>query len=218
MITSMKEEPLRLAIVEDNTMLIENLRVLLGGEPGVESVQAFTSAEALLQAGPAMNLLLADIDLPGISGVELIGLVKAQQPGVNCLAYTVSEDSETVFAAIQAGACGYLLKSSTPRELIEALRELHAGGAPMTPSVARKVMLQFQQLTGPTPSDPGPGLSPREQEVLRGLKCGQTYKEIAARLHLATATVASHVKHIYEKVQAGGRDEALCKARQRGWL
>ena len=67
-------------------------------------------------------------------------------------------------------------------------------------------------------SDPGPGLSPREQEVLRGLKCGQTYKEIAARLHLATATVASHVKHIYEKVQAGGRDEALCKARQRGWL
>jgi two-component system NarL family response regulator len=214
----MNAEPMCLAIVEDNSMLIENLRLLLQGEPEVESVVAFASAEALLQAQPRINLLLADIDLPGISGIELIGLVKTRQAWVNCLAYTVCDDVETVFAAIQAGACGYLLKSSTPRELIEALRELHAGGAPMSPSVARKVMLQFQQLSRPATSAPSPELSRREHEVLLGLRRGQTYKEIAGQLNIGHATVTSHVKNIYEKVQAGGRDEALRKARQRGWL
>ena len=211
-------DDLRIAIVEDDALLIENLRLLLGGEPGVEWVRAFGSAEDLLQAQPPMNLLLADIDLPGMSGVELIAVVKAAHPDVNCLAYTVSEDRDTVFAAIKAGACGYILKSSTPRELIEALRQLHAGGAPMSPTVARKVMLQFQQLSRGRLPAAAPDLSDREQEVLRCLERGHSYKEIAAGLQISIHTVHTHLKHIYEKVQADGRAEAIHKARQRGWL
>ena len=211
-------EELRIAIVEDDLLLIENLRLLLSGERGVKWVQTFASAEELLQAAPSMNLLLADIDLPGMSGVELIAVVKAKHPEVNCLAYTVSEGRDTVFAAIKAGACGYLLKNSTPRELIEALHQLHAGGAPMTPSVARKVMLQFQELAGASGLPVSDVLSVRELDVLRALEKGQSYKEIAVSLHISGHTVHTHIQHIYEKIQAGGRAEALHKARQRGWI
>lgn len=211
-------EELRIAIVEDNWPLAETLRLLFGGEPRVHWVRAFPSAEELIKAGLEMNLLLAELELPGMSGVELIAHVKTARPEVNCLAYAVSENCEVVFAAIKAGAGGYMLRSSTPRELIEAVFDLHAGGAPMSPAVARKVVSQLRILSGAGCSPLTAGLSRRQQEVLRALERGQSYKGMAAELHISHNTVHTHLKQIYRKVGAGQGDEAVSKARSRGWI
>ena len=209
---------MHIAIVEDNPTLLENLRLLLQGEPGCVVDGAWQSGEEALAAPgwAEMDILLADLDLPGISGVELIGQMKSQHPHLNCMAYTIYEDRATVFAAIKAGACGYLLKGSTPRELIEALRDLHDGGAPMSPKVARKVIHHFQELAGGGSTEDG--LTGREQDVLRCLEQGQSYKEIGMAMGISAHTVHSHIKHIYEKLQSCTRAEAMRKARQRGWL
>jgi two-component system NarL family response regulator len=136
---------MRLAIVEDNLLLLENLRLLLSGEPGISVEGAFPSAEDALQALPGLDpdIMLVDLDLPGISGIELIRRVKVHKPDMEMMAYTIFEDRETVFSAIKAGACGYILKGSSPRELIESLNSLHQGGAPMSPKIARKVIREF---------------------------------------------------------------------------
>jgi len=210
---------MNIAIVEDNQTLLDNLRLLLQGEPGFSVTGAWRSAEEALSCPfwDRTSILLADIDLPGISGVELIGQIKAKYPHVECMAYTVSEDRATVFAAIKAGACGYLLKGSTPRELIEALHHLHDGGAPMSPRIARKVICQFQEMHG-TLSSQEECLSRREQDVLRCLEQGRSYKEIGVALGISAHTVHSHIKRIYEKLQSQSRNEATLKARKRGWI
>ena len=211
---------MHIAIVEDNHMLLENLRLLLQGEQGCIVTGAWPSAEEALslQAWAETDILLADLDLPGISGVELISQVKAKCPHINCMAYTISEDRATVFAAIKAGACGYLLKGCTPRELIEALHNLHNGGAPMSPKIARKVIHQFQESVGGTLASPGEGLTQREQDVLQSLERGQSYKEVGTTLGISAHTVHAHIKRIYEKLQSHTRSEAMRKARQRGWV
>jgi len=209
---------MRVCIVEDHRMLLDNLRLLLTGEPGVEVAGAHASAEDALAETrfEAVDVLLADIDLPGMSGVELIRRVKEAHPQVNCMAYTIFEDRATVFAAIKAGACGYLLKGCSPRELLESLRELHEGGAPMSPRIARKVILDIQEpAAGQTE---GPALSAREVDILRQIERGQSYKEIAASLGISRHTVHSHIKNIYEKVHARDRQEALRRARNLGAL
>jgi two-component system NarL family response regulator len=210
---------MNVAIVEDNQSLLDNLRLLLQGESGCCVTGAWRSAEEALSSASwaRTNILLADIDLPGISGVELIGRIKEKYPHVDCMAYTVSEDRATVFSAIQAGACGYLLKGSTPRELIEALHHLHEGGAPMSPRIARKVICQFQAMSDTPPAD-GECLTRREQDVLRCLEQGRSYKEIGSALAISPHTVHSHIKRIYEKLQSQSRQEAALKARKRGWI
>jgi DNA-binding NarL/FixJ family response regulator len=209
---------MHIAIVEDNLALLENLRLMLQGEPGCVVTGGWQSAEEAL-AAPVWadtNILLADLDLPGMSGVDLISQLKSRYPALNCMAYTIYEDRSTVFSAIKAGACGYLLEGSTPRELIEALRDLHEGGAPMSPKVARKVIYHFQEITGGGPPDDG--LTSREQDVLRRLEQGQSYKEIGVAMGISAHTVHTHIKHIYEKLQGRTRAEVMRKARQRGWL
>jgi len=210
---------MNIAIVEDNQTLLDNLRLLLQGEADCSVAGAWRSAEEALSypSWARISILLADIDLPGISGVELIGRIKADYPHVDCMAYTVSEDRSTVFAAIKAGACGYLLKGSTPRELIEALHNLHEGGAPMSPRIARKVICQFQEINS-TVSSQDECLSRREQDVLRCLEQGRSYKEIGVDLGISPHTVHSHIKRIYEKLQSQTRNEATLKARKRGWI
>ncbi|XHR27507.1 MAG: response regulator [Chthoniobacteraceae bacterium] len=209
---------MHIAIVEDNLTLLENLRLMLQGETGCAVTGAWQSAEEALAAPvwEETDILLADLDLPGMSGVDLISQLKSRNPGLNCMAYTIYEDRSTVFSAIKAGACGYLLKGSTPRELIEALRDLHEGGAPMSPKIARKVIHHFQEITGA--SLPGGGLTSREQDVLRRLEQGQSYKEIGVAIGISAHTVHTHIKHIYEKLQGRTRAEVMRKARQRGWL
>ena len=208
---------MRLCIVEDHDLTLGNLTQLLKGERGIDLVGAFSSAEDALRAMDwrTVDVLLADIDLPGSSGIELMRAVRARSPSLNCMAFTSCEDRATVFSAIKAGASGYLLKSSSPRELVEALNELHAGGAPMTPKIARKVILDIQ--SSGTPASSG-GLSQREIEILKLVEQGRSYKEISIALFISPHTVHTHIKNIYEKVQANTRAEALRKARNLGVL
>ena len=205
---------MNICIVEDNNALRQNLELLLNGEPGFKVVGAFNNAEAALKFLPksGTTILLADIDLPGMSGVELIEKIKPLMPDLNILAYTIFEDKPTVFAALKAGACGYLLKGTPPSELIASLRELFQGGAPMSPRIARKVIHELQ---APNIRQ-ADVLTPREQEVLRQVAIGRAYKEIGDQLHISPHTVHTHIKHIYEKLQATSRGDALQKARQMG--
>jgi DNA-binding NarL/FixJ family response regulator len=207
---------MRLIIVEDATALRESLRVLLGGEPGIELLAAAADAEAALAAcrQQSPEVMLVDLGLPGMSGVELISEIKATWPEVEMMAFTVFDDKPTVFAAIKAGASGYLLKGCSPRELVEALHLLAAGGAPMTPKIARAVVRELQE--GNAEAD---GLlTAREKEVLVGIERGLTYKEIAEQTCLSTHTVHTHIRKIYGKLQAAGRQDALARARRRGIL
>ena len=204
---------MKLAIVEDDGMLRENLRLLLSGEQGIEVVGAFGSAEDALEGLYACkpDIFLVDLGLPLLSGVEFIAKAKEEMPGLEIMAHTIFEDRETVFAAIKAGASGYLLKGSSPREIVESLHSLHSGGAPMSPKIARKVIAEFQE----NQVDDQYLLSEREKEILRGIEQGLAYKQIADKLSISPHTVHSHIKKIYEKLQVQNRQEALSSARRK---
>lgn len=203
---------MRLAIVEDDGMLRENLRLLLSGERGIEVVGAFGSAEEALEGLHACKpeIFLVDLGLPLLSGVEFIARAKEKMPELELMAHTIYEDRETVFAAIKAGASGYLLKGSSPREIVESLHNLHSGGAPMSPKIARKLIAEFQE----NRIDEQYLLSEREKEILRGIEQGLAYKQIADKLSISPHTVHSHIKKIYENLQVQNRQEALSKVRR----
>jgi DNA-binding NarL/FixJ family response regulator len=205
---------MKVSIVEDDVLLRQNLKLLLGGETGISVVSVYSTAEEALagikRARP--EILLTDIGLPGMSGIDLIRELKYQMPELEIMAHTVFDDRETVFSAIKAGASGYILKGSTPRELIDALHTLAKGGSPMSPKIARKVIREFQ----------GEGideqylLSHRETEVVKEIEYGLSYKDIAVRLNISPHTVHTHIKNIYEKLHAKDRQGALIAARKKG--
>jgi DNA-binding NarL/FixJ family response regulator len=205
---------MKVTIVEDDVLLRQNLKLLLSGESGISVVSVYGSAEeALRSIGKARpEILLADIGLPGMSGIELIREVKEQMPGIEIMAHTVFDDRETVFSAIKAGASGYILKGSTPRELIDALHTLAKGGSPMSPKIARKVIREFQD----EGIDEQYLLSHRETEIVREVENGLTYKDIALKLNISPHTVHTHIKNIYEKLHAKDRQGALVAARKKG--
>ncbi len=207
---------MRLAIVEDDRMLLENLRLLLSGEKSISVVGAFNTGEEALQrlTENPPEVILSDLGLPGISGIEFIKKAKTVMPEVEIMAFTVFEDRETIFSAIKAGACGYVLKGSTPRELIESLNTLYQGGAPMSPKIARAVIQDFQD-------EATAGqylLTPKEKEVIKAVEKGFSYKEIGKTLCVSPHTVHAHIKKIYEKLQVKTRQEALLKARRQGLI
>lgn len=205
---------MRLAIVEDDSLLRENLKILLGGEKDITIVGIFGSAEEALQKLKKVNpeVLLSDIGLPEMSGIELIKKVKQEMPQIDIMVFTVFEERDVVFSAIKAGASGYVLKDSSPRELVEAIRNLYEGGAPMTPKIARQVIQEFQ--------DDIPNerclLTPRETEILKSIEKGLSYKEMADIFSISPNTIHTHIKHIYEKLHAKTRQDALLKARKKG--
>ena len=204
---------IKIVIVEDNCILRENLEIMLGGEPGFTIVASFMSAEDALPV-LSYNFLLVDVGLPGMSGIELVASLKADRPDLDILVHTVFDNRDTVFSALKAGASGYILKGSTPRELVEGIQGLVAGGAPMSPKIARAVIREFQHdfvsehflLTS------------REKEILKGMEQGYTYKELGDKLSISPHTIHSHIKNIYEKLHAKNRKDALTKARKKGIL
>ncbi len=205
---------MQLIIVEDNQLLLENLKLLLGGEKDITVTGAFATAadalETLRENSP--DVMVVDLGLPGMSGVDLIRKSKEIRPDTEILAHTIYEDKENVFAAIKAGASGYLLKGSSPRELIESIHNLQMGGSPMSPKIARRVIQELQD-------DSVAGqyiLSHREKEVVIGIEKGLSYKEIAVDFNIRPHTVQTHIKNIYEKLQAKNRQEAIIKARKKG--
>ena len=205
---------MRLIIVEDDPILLESLKLILGGEAGITVTGAFGTAEEALRAlrKSAPEVMLTDLGLPGMSGIELIKKAKDDMPSLEIMTHTVFEDRENVFAAIKAGASGYILKGSSPREIVEAIHEIHKGGAPMSPKIARKVIHEFQDEN----AEDQYILSQRERDIVKCIEQGLTYKEISLRLKISSHTVHTHIKNIYEKLQAKDRGEALVKARKTG--
>lgn len=202
---------IRVALVEDDPQVREGLALLIGAAQGFECVAACASAEEaltqLLPLSPAVVLM--DIHLPGMSGIECIRLLKKQQPRVQISMLTVFEDHDRIFQSLTAGASGYLLKQTPPDKLLEAIAELHRGGSPMSSQIARRVVEAFQR---PTPSDQtGSNLTPREQEIVHLLAKGFLYKEIAGQLSLSVETVRTHLHRIYDKLHVHTRTEAVMK-------
>ncbi len=205
-------KPCTISLVEDNLPLAEELQSLFESQPDMEVLDAFPSAEIALEelSGRLPELLVVDIRLPGMNGVELIGKIKPQFPDLPILVLTMYEESDLIFDALKAGASGYLLKRAAGDELCEAIRQIRCGGAPMSPSIARKVVESFQMPQKRPDLDPA-NLSPREEEVLALLADGALYKEIAGTLGISLDTVRTHLRRIYEKLHVHTRTEAVVK-------
>jgi DNA-binding NarL/FixJ family response regulator len=201
----------KVAIVEDNEGLREQLVKILGSAPDIRCVGAFPSAEEALKQIPARSpdVVLMDIKLPGMSGIECVAELKRTMPALQIIMVTVYEDSERLFRALKAGANGYLVKSSPPHQLLEAVRDVSAGGSPMSSHIARKVVQHFH-LLGPSPAE-AENLSPREQQVLALLAEGFIYKEIGDKLKIGVETVRTYVKSICQKMHVRNRLEAVAR-------
>ena len=203
----------KVAIVEDNPTLRQYLAELIGGTAGHRCVCACASAEEALAKIPAAqpNVVLMDIHLPGESGIACTARLRQTLPDLQVIMLTVYKDIKVIFQTLKAGACGYVLKRSDEKEILEAIAEVRAGGAPMTSEIARMVVRSFLE----APKTPEPGdtkqLSEREQEILAFLAEGFANKEIASRLNISNATVRTHLMHIYEKLHVRCRTEAAAK-------
>lgn len=204
--------PITVAIVEDNDKLRATLARVLNRAEGFQCVADYQNAEDALREIPKVipNVVLMDINLPGMNGVECVRQLKAAAPQIQVMMLTVYEDTENIFDALAAGANGYMLKRTPTQELLEAITEVHRGGSPMTMHIARKVVQSFQK----APAVPVPAtenLSEREQQVLDLLSHGLMYKEIAEKLGLSYETVHTYIRRIYEKLQVRTRTEAVAK-------
>jgi DNA-binding NarL/FixJ family response regulator len=201
----------RIAIVEDNRVIRESLMEFVREDSECECVYVCATAEEALKEIPRrqVDIVLMDIQLPDISGIECTARLKQLMPSVQIIMVTVYEDTERIYKALRAGACGYLLKRCTPEELISAIREVRQGGAPMSREIARKVILSFQEPV--TAAAEVEGLSPREREILELLAEGFANKQIASRIGLTDGTVRWHLRHVYHKLHVRSRTEAALK-------
>jgi len=199
------------SIVDDEKELRQSITTFVNGSQGFKCVSSYGSAEAALLglAGDKPEVVLMDINLGGMSGIKCVERLKAQMPAVQVLMLTVYEDTDQIFKALAAGASGYLLKRSSPTKLLQAIREVHAGGSPMSSSIARKVVASFQksEQTGKKQIH----LSPREEAVLDCLAKGLTYKQIADQLEISIDTIRTYLRRIYEKLHVQSRTEAVAK-------
>jgi DNA-binding NarL/FixJ family response regulator len=203
----------RIAIVEDNKTIRESLAEFVQADPDCQCVCTCTTAEEALKVIPnhKPDIVLMDIQLPNMSGIECTAQLKQLLPTVQIIMVTVYEDTERIFKALRAGACGYLLKRCKPEELIAAIREVRQGGAPMSREIARKVIFSFQEPVAAAAEVEE--LSPREREILELLAGGHPNKTIADRLGLTDGTVRWHLRHVYNKLHVRSRTEAALKFR-----
>lgn len=207
----------KVSIVEDNDQLRDTLAKMIGRAAGFECVGHHPSAEAGLAAipGEKPDVVIMDINLPGMNGVECVRKLKEILPQVQIVMLTAYEDTENIFNSLAAGAAGYLLKRSKSSEILDALRDVQNGGSPMSTHIARKVVQSFQARPAAAPAEPTEELSPREQEVLDLLSQGFMYKEISDKLGISFETVRTYIRRIYEKLHVRTRTEAVAKALRR---
>ena len=203
---------IRVAIVEDIDDIREALRVLINGSQGFECEHVYGSAEEALDRMPSsgIDVVLMDIGLPGMDGIECMNLLKPRMPETQFMISTVYDDDDYIFNALQSGATGYMLKRTSPAQILEAIRELYDGGSPMSSEIARRVVAFMQKMKKPTRA--AESLTTRELEILDYLAKGYLYKEIASELFISRETVKKHIHHIYDKLQVQTRTEALNKA------
>jgi len=203
------DAPITVAVVEDSATVRRNLNRWLDRTPGFKCVCTCANGVEALRAIPNWQpqVVLMDIQMPGMSGIECTAQLKQLLPAAQIIVLTVYEDTETIFKALRAGACGYLLKRSTHQEILNAIREILQGGAPLTSAIARKLVTAFQEPG--QPPDPGTMLSPREREILDLLAQGLANKEIGAKLNLSPFTVKNHLARVFEKLHVRCRTEAV---------
>ena len=199
------------ALVEDSAMMRRNLERLLRRAPGLRCVSVCASAEEALEQLPRTRpeVVLMDINLPGLSGIECTARLKQLLPAMQVIMLTVYEDTTSIFSALKAGACGYLLKRALPAEILDAITTVNNGGAPMTSEIARKIVMTFQ--SPPADAAEAANLTTREAEILELLSRGKVSKEIAESLAISYHTVRVHLKHIYEKLHVRSRSEAMVR-------
>jgi len=204
---------IKVAIFEDNKSLRTGLYQLVDGSNGFECVGAYPDCSNILQNLDATkpDVLLMDIGMPGISGIEAVQIVKCKYPEVKILMQTIFEDTEKIFQSVCAGASGYILKNTSPARILEAIRETFEGGAPMSPSIAAKV-LKIVQDSSSSVQVYSFQLSEREKEVLACLVKGMSYKLIADNCFISIDTVRGHIRNIYEKLHVNSKSEAVVKA------
>jgi len=203
--------PISVSIVEDSRGTRESLTKLLKRSPGVRCVGAYASGEQALRELPGQipDVVLMDINLPGMSGIECVARLKQKVPKTQVLMLTTYEEGDLIFESLRAGANGYLLKNMPPSELVQAVEQVHAGGSPMSMHIARKVVNHFQQIK--QPSSEMEKLTKRELEILALLAKGFLYKEIADQLGISLSTVRAHLHTVYEKLHVQSRTEAVVK-------
>jgi DNA-binding NarL/FixJ family response regulator len=203
---------MKIVIYEDHERLRHHLTMLLDGSYGMSVIGAFPNCKNVESEMDTLqpDLVLMDIDMPEVNGIEGVQRIKSLNPNIAILMHTVFDDNDNLFAALEAGADGYLLKKTKPAKLIEAIEETHKGGGIMTPSVARRVIKRFNDLhLKPTNAY---GLSPRESEILRLLTEGYSYKGISAECFISMDTVSTHLRHIYTKLHVNCATAAVAKA------
>ena len=203
--------PIKVSIVDDNDEIREGLSVLISGSAGFQCVATYPTAENALKYLPAHkpDVVLMDIQLPGMSGIECVRELKRLLPELQIMMLTIYEDDDNVFKSIVAGASGYVLKKTPPSELMDAVSDLHNGGSPMSDRIARKVVQAFQQMG--KSSRETENLTQRESEVLSYVAKGFQYKEIAEKFFLSSETVRTHLRNIYKKLHVRSRTEATLK-------
>lgn len=205
---------IKVAIVEDRREIREGLAMLIGGTEGFQCTGSYRSAEEALDRleHNQPDAVLMDIGLPGMSGIQALQLLKERYPKMLLLMLTIYDDDERIFDAMCAGASGYLLKKTPPAKLLESLREAVAGGAPMSPEVARRVIALFREIRPPERANYD--LTPHETRLLKLFVEGHNYKTAAAELGVTVHTVSFHLRSIYDKLQVHSKSEAVAKALQ----
>jgi DNA-binding NarL/FixJ family response regulator len=211
---------IKVAIIEDNNTIREGLAALINGTGGYSCVGSYGDCESFLSKLPSteVDVVLMDIGLPGMSGIDGIAKAKKIKPELNILMLTVYEDSQSVFKALCAGACGFLVKKTPPSRLLDAIKDAYEGGSPMSSLIARQVINVFQQTQGKSDAEERSNLSAREKEVLVSLSDGNNYQEIADHLYISVDTVRHHIRNIYRKLHVHSQSEAVAKAIRKGLI
>ncbi len=201
---------IKVGIVEDDKLINESLAKLINDSEGFSCKDTFNKAEEAIKRIPLLNLdvVLMDIHLPGKSGIECINELKPNCANTQFVMCTSFEDTDSVFKSLKSGATGYIIKSTQPSKILEAIIDVYRGGSPMTSHIARKIITSFQEVDKNLELEK---LSQREQEIILLLSKGLRYKEISAKLYLSIETVRTHIRNIYEKLQVNSRTEALNK-------
>jgi DNA-binding NarL/FixJ family response regulator len=205
--------PIRIAFVEDDAPFAQTLVGYFKLTNSIHCERVFATAEIALDQLPTLapDLVLVDINLPKMSGIELVARLKERRPEQLCLMLTMYEETPLIFDALKAGACGYLLKRTPPADIVSAIEQVNSGGSVMSPQIARQVVSFFHRSPSPAPDQKLASLTEREREVLDLLSKGHLYKEIADRLTISLDTVRSHLRKVYEKLHVHSRTEAVLR-------
>ncbi len=204
---------IKIIIIEDVEEVRQGLKYLLSLDPNIEVLKTYSMAEPFLESFPLFNIpniVLMDIGLPGINGIEATTAIKKKYPKIDILMLTIFEEEEKILNAIQAGATGYVLKNTDPGDLVSQIKSIYSGGSPISPNIARKILTEFRKDRHYNERR-NYNLTPREKEIFRGIAEGLTYKEISIHHNIASSTVKKHILHIYQKLEVNSKVEFIKK-------